>query len=318
MPIPCSIGVMAYNEEENVGNLLSALISQRTECAAIREIFVVASGCTDSTLAVVRECSKKDERIRLIAQARRLGKAAAVNAFIAAAQENVLVLCSADLLPTKDTIDALVNPFGDAEIGLTAARPCPVNDPGRFAGFAAHLLWNLHHEINLVSFKAGELIAFRKVFQRIPVQTAVDEAYIEPIIRGQGYRVLYVPTAVVYNKGPETVNEFLSQRRRIYAGHLALHRAIGYKVSTLGSLRVSRIALERLDLHPRAFLWTCGVAALEAFARSLGWWDHLSSRDHSIWEVTTTTKKILPVLSARQLQNEPSATRLIANQTFEL
>lgn len=309
---------MAYNEEENIGNLLRSLISQRTECTTIKEIFVVASGCTDSTHSVVRQYSEKDERVRLIVQSRRQGKAAAVNAFITAAQHNVLVLCSADLLPTKDTIEALVRPFADHEIGLTAARPTPVNDPNRFSGFAAHLLWNLHHAINLVSFKAGELIAFRRVFQRIPIQTSVDEAYIEPIIRGQGYRVHYVPTAVVYNKGPETVNEFLSQRRRIYAGHLALHRAIGYKVSTLGSLRVSRIALERLDLRPRAFFWTCGVAALEAFARTLGWWDHLSSRDHSIWEVTTTTKKILPVLSARQLQNEPSATRLVANQTFEL
>ena len=39
----------------------------------------------------------------------------------------------------------------------------PGERPHCFMGFAAHLLWNLHHQINLEGFKAGELIAFRKI-----------------------------------------------------------------------------------------------------------------------------------------------------------
>ena len=113
-------------------------------------------------------------------------------------------------------------PFADPEVGLTATRPEPVNDPEQFMGFAAHLLWDLHHQMNLHGFKAGEMIAFRKVFERIPQHTAVDEASVEPLIRGQGYQVRYVPEAIVYNKGPETVDDFLRQRRRIFAGHLEL------------------------------------------------------------------------------------------------
>ena len=45
----CSIGIMAYNEEANIGNLLDALIGQRTDKCAIKEIYVVASGCLDRT-----------------------------------------------------------------------------------------------------------------------------------------------------------------------------------------------------------------------------------------------------------------------------
>ena len=134
-------------------------------------------------------------------------------------------------------------------------------------GFTAHLLWDLHHQINLRSFKAGEMIAFRKIFERIPYYTSVDEASIEPVTRGQGYEVRYVPTAVVYNKGPLTVGDFLRQRRRIYAGHLALRHALGYRVSTFSGWKILGIFLRNLDWRPRPFLWAWGVAALEAYGR---------------------------------------------------
>ena len=41
------------------------------------------------------------------------------------------------------------------------------------------------------------------------------------------------PDAVVLNKGPETVDDFLKQRRGIFAGHIYLKETLGYKVSTM-------------------------------------------------------------------------------------
>ena len=79
----------------------------------------------------------------------------------------------------------------------------------------------------------------RKVFERIPPHTAVDEASVEPLIRGQGYTVRYVPEAVVYNKGPDTVEDFLRQRRRIYAGHLEMQHQLGYSVSTMSGTKIA-------------------------------------------------------------------------------
>ena len=52
MYLPCSIGIMAYNEEANIGHLLEAVVSQRTATVLPREIVVVASGCTDQTQAM--------------------------------------------------------------------------------------------------------------------------------------------------------------------------------------------------------------------------------------------------------------------------
>src|SRR5216684_5282260 len=292
MPITCSVGIMAYNEEGNIGPLLEAVTSQRLKTATITEIVVVASGCTDNTEAIVRDWTKSDPRIRLLVQEKRSGKAVAINEYLPLANEKVLVLCSADLLPEPDAIERLVAPLADPEVGMTSSRPVPVNDPELFMGFAAHMLWELHHKINLASFKAGEMCAFRKIFERIPYHTAVDEASIEPVVRGQGYRVQYVPTAVVYNKGPETVADFLSQRRRIYAGHLAVRDTLGYSVSTMSGVKILKMVLGDLDWHPRQFAWTWAVAGLEVYGRILGQRDYKLQRNHTVWEIAKTTKQV--------------------------
>lgn len=301
MFLRCSVGIMAHNEESNIGRLLKALVSQRTSETFLGEILVVASGCTDKTESIVREWAERDRRIRLLVQARREGKASAVNLFLSQANEKIAVLCSADLLPTPDAFEQVLAPFRDPDIGLTTARPVPVNDPGTFMGFAAHMLWDLHHDMNMRRFKAGEMIAFRKILERIPYHTVVDEASIEPVIRGQGYRAQYVPTAVVYNKGPETVSDFLRQRRRIYAGHLSEREALGYSVSTMSGTRILGLVLRRLDWRPRPFLWTWTVAALEAYGRLLGWRDYKRQRDHHVWEIATTTKELGAELSIERV-----------------
>ena len=292
MRVPCSIGIMAYNEEANIGRLLEAMVSQRTKNVDIREIVVGASGCTDSTEPIAREWARRDKRIRVFVQEKRMGKAVAVNEFLPQARERVIVLCSADLVPEADAIEELVSPLGDPEVGMTSSRPIPVNDPNQFMGFAAHMLWGLHHAINKISFKAGEMIAFRKIFERIPYHTAVDEASIEPVVRGQGYRVQYVPSAIVYNKGPETPADFLCQRRRIYAGHLAVRDTLGYSVSTLSAHRILGMLLRHLDLRPRQLMWTCAVVGLEAYGRFLGYRDYRKRRDHRVWEIAKTTKQL--------------------------
>jgi len=286
------MGIMAYNEEANIGRLLEAVLSQRLKNVTITEIVVVASGCTDDTESIVRGWAKHDRRIRLLSQEKRAGKASAINDYLLQARERILVLCSADLLPEAEAIERLVAPFEDPEVGMTSSRPLPVNDSRQFMGFAAHMLWNLHHAINLTSFKAGEMIAIRKIFERIPYHTAVDEASMEPVIRGQGYRVQYVPTAVVYNKGPETVADFLSQRRRIYAGHLAVRDTLGYSVSTMSAGKILGTLLRNLNLRPRPFFWTWAVVGLEVYGRLLGLSDYRKRRDHRVWEIAKTTKQL--------------------------
>lgn len=290
--IPATIGVTAYNEAANIAALLDCLLSQTLDRVAIDHILVVSSGSTDATDSIVRSYEQKDDRIRLIVQPTREGKASAINLILQEADSPNIVICSADLQPDTHAVERLVAPLAEPDVGMTGGRPVPVNDPSTFMGFAVHMQWDLHHEIALQETKAGEMIAFRKIFERIPKSTAVDEASIEPLIRGQGYAVRYIPDAIIHNKGPETLADFLRQRRRIHAGHLTLANDYGYSVSTMGATRILRILFKNIDRRPKQFVWTWLVVALEAFGRFLGTRDYKRKRDHSVWEIAESTRQL--------------------------
>ncbi|OQX66196.1 MAG: hypothetical protein B5M55_00745 [Desulfococcus sp. 4484_242] len=286
-----SIGIMAYNEEEGIGRLLDALLKQKLVHANLKEIIVVASGCTDRTEAVVRDFIKQDPRIHLIVQTRRKGKASAVNRFLAVASGHICILESADTVPEPGAINRLTAPFVLPEVGMTGGRPIPINSVNTFMGYAGHLLWSLHHAVSLTNPKLGELVAFRNVVREIPEDTAVDEASIEAILTKTGYKLCYVPEAVVRNKGPETVRDFLRQRRRIAAGHAYLFRKHGYRVSTSRLTGILKMAIRYQSWCMKHILWTLGTACLELTARVLGTID-VYARKHApaIWDISLSTK----------------------------
>ena len=212
-----SIGVTSYNEEQNIEKLLHSLLKQKLKSAIITEILVISSGSTDSTDKIVKKILRRNSKIKLIQQKKRIGKASAVNLFISSAKEDVVILSSADILIPNDTIDKITRPLRERDIGIVGSHPVPGNDPNSFFGFAAHLMWGLHHQISLTSPKMGEFIAFRKIFKQIPLTSSVDEASIEALIRGQGYIAVYAPKAIIYNKGAENFKEFTIRIRHIYA-----------------------------------------------------------------------------------------------------
>jgi poly-beta-1,6-N-acetyl-D-glucosamine synthase len=292
-PLTVSIGICAYNEEKNIGRLLDALLRQKTEQSQIQEIYVVSSGSTDRTDEIVGKFSLKDSRIKLLGQKKREGKASAINLFLENAHGDVLILESGDTIPLDDTIEMLVAPFNNSNVGMTGGHPLPVNDRRTFIGFTVHFLWELHHQLALMSPKLGELVAFRNVIKSIPKDTAVDEACIEARIRESGLELRYVPEALVYNKGPENIEDFLSQRRRIYAGHMHLLNTTGYSPSSMQAQTVLR-ALFGVDLTIREMLYAVGAMVLEMYGRTLGAYDfQVKKKNPYIWDMANTTKEVM-------------------------
>ncbi len=308
-PIRCSVGITAHNEEENIGQILQAMRDQRLNQVAISEIIVVASGCTDGTEAIVRRHMEQDGRIKLLLQERREGKTSAVNLFLTHARENVCVVESGDTLPHEEAVENLVRMFADPAVGMTGAHKVPVNTPSHIVGYMSHLRLEMEHQLCLEIPRLGEMIAFRKVFDEIPPDVAMDEAFVEALVIRRGLQVRYAPDAMVFNMGPETVGDFIKQRRRNYAGHLHLEQKYGYQVSSLDRGRVARLALGEV-WGAVQLVWTLFVlASLEGVARVLGWWDYrVRKRRHEVWDIAWTTKRVCPppenssnpLLSARQ------------------
>ncbi len=306
-PLPklrCSVGITAYNEEANIGRLLEALRNQLLHEVEITEIIVVASACTDRTVPIVREWMAVDPRIKLIEQPRREGKTAAVNAFLKEAKEAICVLESGDTLPHESAIEHLVRMFRDPSVGMTGAHKVPVNTPDHLAGLFTYLRLRLEHELCLEIPRLGELIAFRKVLDQIPPDVAMDEAFVEAFIIRRGMQVRYAPDAIVYNTGPNSIRDFIRQRRRNHAGHLYLQHKYGYKVSSLRKRKVALIALReawRAIWGAIRLLWVLFLLALlEGWSRLLGWYDFAIRHErHVVWDMAWSQKR--DVQSEREL-----------------
>jgi biofilm PGA synthesis N-glycosyltransferase PgaC len=289
--IRCSVGITAYNEEANIGALLEAMLSQRLYTVEISEIIVVASGCTDRTVPIVQEYMARDPRIRLLVQERREGKVSAVNLFLQHAKEEICVLESGDTLPSLNAIESMVSMFADPKVGMTGAQKVPVNTPAHIIGYLSHLRLQMEHQLCLEIPRLGELIAFRKVFDRIPPDVAMDEAFVEALSIRRGLQVRYAPDAVVYNMGPTTLADFIRQRRRNYAGHLHLKRKYGYRVSSLDTWRVLRLAASQVWGAIRLIALLGVLAGVEAISRLLGAYDYyVKGEKHVVWDMAWTTK----------------------------
>ena len=318
--VGCSVGVMAYNEEANIAHALDSILRQDPTGQRIREVIVVASGCEDKTVPIVADIVSREPRVRLVEQASREGKASAINLFIGAAQCPVLLMVSADVVVEDGAIDLLLRHFDDPAVGMAGGHPTPVNGAGTFLGHAVHLQWRLHDRIARDAPKLGEMVAFRNVVPSIPLDTAVDELSIQALITQLGYRLVYEPRSVVYNRGPGTVQDFLRQRRRIYAGHLRIREQQAYSAPTMSAWRAGRALLGSDSFStPRAALWSAGTVGLEATARALGLYDIVRGhRSHHVWEMCDTTKEQIQDPANAQSQHNVAVFHIVNFHRLEL
>lgn len=294
--ITFSILIPAYNEEKNIGKLLEALIKQKIfPPFRLREIVVIASGCTDRTEDIVKDFLRVNKKIKLISLPRRIGKAHAINYFLKGSREEVIVMISADNLPADEyTINTLLQPLLDEDVGVVCGRPIPINPPTTLTNKISSLIWHLHHKISLFSPpKVGELIAFRNVVKKIPEDTLADEERISAILQMKGYKVIYEKDAVVYNKAPEKISELIEQRKRIFIGHLLIKKEMGYTVPTLELKRLLLVIIREIASNPRKILTILPLALVEIFCRILGVFSYLRGGYKPAWKVCRTTKKLI-------------------------
>ncbi len=166
----------------------------------------------------------------------------------------------------------------------------PSNKGKDFMTFLGKFMYKLHHEIALKQPKYGEMIAFRNIIKKIP-NSAVDEECIAMIISKKGYKRVYCPDAIVYNKTPTNIRDFLKQRRRIYAGHLELKTKYKFHVPTVSNSTIFFQILKDKSYLIKHFLWIKLAILLELYGRLLGIIDlFIRKKHHYKWDIAYSTK----------------------------
>jgi cellulose synthase/poly-beta-1,6-N-acetylglucosamine synthase-like glycosyltransferase len=274
-PMSITIGIPAYNEEGRIGHLLNELLSQVN--SNVVEIVVSDDGSTDTTSDVVLEIAEKtgDHKceVRLLNGKKRSGKAAAIDEILKTAKGDIVVLMDADMRLSRGCVDRLVEPFSkDKSLCVVSGNILPLNTQGesQFFSFASNFQRQLNDQLsrklvdmNIAPKVNGAFFAFRRrVISRLPQTVVSDDEYISSRAQAQGYKVTYVPSAVVYTKDPLNLRDYLSKRRRVLGGHFLMRNTLHYVVPTT---RIDLVLPELGKLSARYWRKSFYIIALMIF-----------------------------------------------------
>ncbi|MGE4274832.1 MAG: glycosyltransferase family 2 protein [Candidatus Methanomethylophilaceae archaeon] len=288
-----TVGVCAYNEEKNIEGCIRSVLEQDLQSAQLKELIVVSSGSTDGTEGIVGRLQTEEPRIRLITQDRRKGKNSAINDLLDASSSEIVVLVNADNRLAPQSLENLLRPFQDRQVGVAGGRPVPTNELRSNIGFAVHMLWDMHHRLALIHPKIGELMAFRNNGTRLPLNMQSDEDIIRMKLEEEGYTSIYVPEAVVYNRGPETLRDFLKQRKRVNIGERMMRKSFSYEVPTWNPEYLFNAYLGFIrETGPHPFRISLAIG-MELYARAYATVHvALEKGDIPVWEQVGSTKKL--------------------------
>lgn len=114
-----SIVIPAYNEAERLPATLAAIATYLSTTQLSSEVIVVDDGSTDDTVKIVQQ---NPLPVRLIQQAKNMGKGAAVRTGMTAAEGEWRYLCDADLSTPIDDLEKLWSRRHEADIILGSRR----------------------------------------------------------------------------------------------------------------------------------------------------------------------------------------------------
>ncbi|HEU5331952.1 MAG TPA: glycosyltransferase [Actinocrinis sp.] len=215
---PVSVVVPAYNEEAGIEATLQSLL--RTSYPM--EIIVVDDGSTDGTASVVERYSLFG--VRLIRQA-NAGKPAALNAGIAQARGNLIVLVDGDTVFEPDAITKLAQPFSDPGIGAVSGNAKVANRSGllgRWQHIEYVVGFNLDRRLydlaGCMPTVPGAIGAFRREALAdvggVSDDTLAEDTDLTMALLRAGWRVVYDETAIAWTEAPASVGQLWRQRYR--------------------------------------------------------------------------------------------------------
>ncbi|WP_231642408.1 glycosyltransferase [Saccharomonospora sp. NB11] len=215
---PVSVIVPAYNEAAGIEATVRSAVASNHRV----EVIVVDDGSTDGTADIVEALGLPQVRVLRRPNG---GKAAALNAGIAAASHELVVMVDGDTVFEPTTIHELVQPFADPEVGAVSANVKIAN--------RETLLARLQHIEYVIGFNVDRRVhdvlrsmptvpgaggAFRRsaLLQvgGLSAQTLAEDTDLTIALGRAGWRTVFQEKAVTWTEAPTTVRQLWQQRYR--------------------------------------------------------------------------------------------------------
>lgn len=252
-----AISVPAYNEEQQVDELLRSLLALDYPKDRL-QILIVSDASSDRTDEIVR--SYADRGVELLRLPERGGKTRAENAAAEHLRGEIIVNTDASIRIRSDALKPLIAAFTDPEVGCASGRDVSVGadeTSGNVGegGYVGYEMWirDLETQVGGIIGASGCFYAIRPELHRLPLPGELSRDFAAALhTHEHGFRAVSVPEAVCYvPRAPALRKEYRRKVRTITRGMRTLwhKRALmnpfqhGLFAWKLGSHKVCRWAL---------------------------------------------------------------------------
>jgi cellulose synthase/poly-beta-1,6-N-acetylglucosamine synthase-like glycosyltransferase len=248
--------VAAYNEEEFIEKKIQNSFAQNYPAEKIEYIFIT-DGSTDRTTDII----EKYPRVKLMHEAGRKGKSAALNRAVQAASNDILIFSDANTILNEEATANIARHYQYSNIGGVAGekKVIDLSETRSEASAGEGLYWKyesilkkIDSDFYSVVGAAGELFSLRRaLYEPIGDHVILDDFIISLRTAQKGYRVLYEPDAYAMESPSFSIRDEKKRKIRIAAGGF---QAIGILRSLLLFWKNPRLSF--LYISHRLLRWT--------------------------------------------------------------
>ena len=301
-----TVGIPAYNEEQNIKNLLYTVLKQTHNSYILEKIIVISDGSTDSTNSIVTGMMKRDKRIVLIAGKQRKGKTERLNELLKINKSDILTILDADIiLDKKNVFNKIIQIFNHknevALIGLNMKALSSKKFIGKLINTWEEIWYEIriknNNGINIYNIRGGAFALRTNFINQIKIPNNLQQVarYVYHYVQSKNYKFVFAKNATTLYRAPDNLKDYVSVLSRgdrietaIFAHEFGANIFKHYQTPGLLKMKIIlKMLLKKPFLVILAFIFNSYAYLLADKKNSL--------EKPGIWEITQSTKKVITI-----------------------
>jgi lipopolysaccharide/colanic/teichoic acid biosynthesis glycosyltransferase/glycosyltransferase involved in cell wall biosynthesis len=219
-----SVILAAYNEESVIRQKIENLLAVDYPADRL-EILIGSDGSNDHTAEIAK--SFNDTRIKAFDYQERAGKVSVLNRLVLNATHEILIFTDASEMFDPQAVRRLVANFADPYVGAVSGQLMMTSEDSNGSTQGVSAYWKYEKALRQMESRVysmlgatGAIYAMRKSLYRPPASDAIlDDVAIPMATVEEGYRVVFEPEALAYEKATDSAADEFKRKVRTLTGN---------------------------------------------------------------------------------------------------